>query len=107
MQRLIYISSAAAELDASDLNAILASARTNNRHNNVTGVLLFHDGAFIQVLEGRAEDLDTTFARILRSSRHDGLIVLSRTDVSDRLFTGWHMAFSRPERHVDTRRRRV
>lgn len=101
MQRLIYISSAVAGLGPSDLTSILESARANNLRDDVTGVLLYHDGSFIQVLEGQAEVLDVTFARILRSSRHDGVIVLSRTDVADRLFSGWHMAFSRPERLVD------
>lgn len=100
MKRLIYVSSAIADLGAAELTGILESARAQNRANGVTGVLLYHDGTFIQVLEGRAQDVDATFARILRAGQHDGVLVLSQSEVPDRLFDGWHMAFARPDRFV-------
>ena len=98
LKRLIYISSAVTELVPAQLRDILNGARANNRKHQVTGLLLYHDGTFIQVLEGQANTVDTTFARIRRNGLHSGILILSQAEVSDRLFAEWHMAFAQPNR---------
>lgn len=97
MKRLIYLSSSVGLLSGKDLHGILRSARQNNRDHGVSGLLMYHDGSFLQLLEGEATDVMTTFFRISCDRRHRGVMNLSDTEVEDRLFPDWSMGFARPE----------
>ena len=74
LRRLIYISSASGKFGQADLDAILAISRKNNSARGLTGMLLFHDGCFFQVLEGEAAIVERTFATISNDTRHGGVI---------------------------------
>ena len=52
MKQIIYISSAAKKMDDDDLLDILKTSRENNKKNDISGMLLYDNGSFIQVLEG-------------------------------------------------------
>jgi len=97
MKRLIYLSSAWDQFQPEDLASLLAVARRNNIRDGLTGVLLFHDGSFMQVLEGDAEAVDRVFRRIRKDGRHNRILVLSQTEGVTRLFPGWAMALARPD----------
>jgi hypothetical protein len=91
---LIYGSSATRDLSKADLVDILNTARENNKRLNVTGMLLFKDGNFMQVLEGEAETVDALYQRIKRDPRHHQILLISRRPVESRNFGEWEMAFS-------------
>jgi hypothetical protein len=48
-----------------ELKQILRKSQANNAVNNLSGMLLYSDGSFVQVLEGSAEDVDTTYFKII------------------------------------------
>jgi hypothetical protein len=50
-------------LDDDELQNILSLSRKNNQMKNVTGVLLYGNGQFIQLLEGDRDLVDKTFQR--------------------------------------------
>jgi hypothetical protein len=52
MKNIVYVSAAVKLLDDDQLFDILSSSRKNNAERDVTGVLLYSEGVFIQVLEG-------------------------------------------------------
>ena len=89
--RLMYISSGRRKFDAGELQEILAVSRKNNAEIDVTGMLLYLDGNFLQVLEGKRDDVEALYARILLDRRHRGAITLSGVEVEDRLFPDWAM----------------
>jgi len=70
-------------------------SRRNNARVAVTGMLLYHDGNFMQALEGPREAVTRVFGRIERDARHGGSLVLLQADRPQRLFTEWSMAFRR------------
>jgi hypothetical protein len=72
---------------------ILASARRNNAAHGVTGALLFSDGCFAQVLEGRREDVEGVFETIQCDPRHCDVTILHLHEVERRSFGAWSMAF--------------
>jgi hypothetical protein len=72
---------------------ILASARRNNLRTGVTGALLFNSGVFTQVLEGRREDIETTFKNIQQDKRHRDIQLLSIVPIKTRVFPNWSMGF--------------
>jgi hypothetical protein len=90
--RLTYVSSASRGFAPVVLEAILAAARANNTAEGVTGLLLFHDGNFLQTLEGDEQAVRRIYARIEHDPRHGGCIVLERRSVPSRLFGEWAMA---------------
>lgn len=100
MLQLLYISSARREAVPVDLDALFAQAQTNNRRDEVTG-LLFTDGhRFLQVLEGSKATVEDTFLRIIADPRHHALVLLSRREIDVREFGSWSMA----RRSFDTAR---
>ena len=95
LDSLFYVSSAARSLDADALEAILTTARRNNLRNGITGILLHHEGNFVQVLEGESGNVARTFARIAADPRHRGLLTLHRGAIARRGFAQWSMAYRR------------
>ena len=80
-------------MSGQDLALLLLQAQKTNGQNNVSGMLLYSEGSFIQLLEGTKEAVDSTFARILRDTRHHHCQVLLRQHISARLFENWFMGF--------------
>ena len=52
MIQLSYISSQSHPLTSDEVKKILEKSILNNSLKNVTGMLLFYNGSFLQVLEG-------------------------------------------------------
>ena len=94
--RLIYSSEAAPGLAAAELEVMLAESRVRNRAHGITGVLVFVEGAFLQILEGEKDDVLDLMQRIERDSRHRGIKVFYEEDVEGRAFTSWSMAYLSP-----------
>jgi hypothetical protein len=78
---------------ASQVREILATARRVNAERGVTGVLLFSDHCFAQVLEGPPDAVATVYAAIQRDPRHRDLVVLHDHPVNRRSFGAWSMGF--------------
>ncbi len=92
MRQLVYISSAVSDFDEKSFSGILASARRNNAEDDVTGVLMYQQNQFFQVLEGPDTKVHDCFARISADSRHRGIIKLFDEPVENRCFSKWSMA---------------
>lgn len=94
MKQLIYLSSAAYLFNGDELAEILTVSRVNNRRSDLTGLLLYSHGTFIQVLEGPEEKVNTTFERILHDERHKNIITLINITTLQRDFSEWSMGFT-------------
>jgi hypothetical protein len=90
---LIYVSSARAELGVEALKNILSSSDSHNTQLQVTGMLLYFNGSFMQVIEGEEAAVDETYARILLDPRHTGVILIERKPIETRSFSRWSMGF--------------
>jgi hypothetical protein len=90
MIQLIYASRPFG-FDNAMLNAILMDARRCNERDGITGALICRADLYLQLLEGPQEMVDATFQRISRDRRHVGVKVLSRREVTERLFPRWAM----------------
>lgn len=95
LTQLIYVSTAEIELDHAALSDILSSCVRHNQQNQITGMLVYWRGNFMQVLEGSADAVDETYQRICKDTRHHGLILLERSEIEAREFSAWHMGFRR------------
>lgn len=93
MKRILYISAASGDLTESDIACILAASRRNNRDNDVTGMLLYLDRGFMQILEGPEEAVNATYARIAGDGRHSHVIALWSEQTETRIFPNWTMGY--------------
>jgi hypothetical protein len=94
--RLIYSSEATPGLAAAELEEMLAESRIRNQVYGITGVLLFVEGAFLQILEGERDDVLGLMERIERDPRHRGVKVFYEQEVDERAFASWSMAYLSP-----------
>lgn len=92
--RLVYASRAVlpvlAKFDAT-VQDILRSAQANNARMDVTGLLIAHQGWFIQALEGPRRNVSIVFAAIGRDLRHAQLEMMDAGPARSRLFGRWSM----------------
>lgn len=93
LRQIIYSSAATDRVSPADLLSVLAAARKNNTEAGITGMLLFHAGCFLQVLEGPVEAVETTYARIHLDRRHTNVKLLFRGKILEREFGDWSMGF--------------
>lgn len=93
MFQLIYSSRGSKPYSAGELRKLLAISRRNNLRVDVTGMLLYHEGTFLQVLEGEEQDVIKVFERIQQDERHEEILLLQRKEIEERSFDGWEMGF--------------
>ena len=93
MNYLIYISSAVKLMAEADLVAILNTSRDNNQSKNITGMLIYSDGTYIQVLEGEEQDVEEVYQKIIKDPRHKSIIKLADGQLTKRNFPDWTMGF--------------
>lgn len=93
MHRLIYCSTATHLLSKQELVDILAKAREKNSRLGVTGMLLYKDGNFMQVLEGEDAVIHELYETIRQDPRHHSATILLDDAAQERLFPAWTMGF--------------
>ncbi len=91
--QLVYISTATQRHDEAALTKIMESASKKNEPDGLSGMLIYCDGNFMQVIEGEPEAVDATFARISNDLRHKEIVVVSRLPIDERSFGQWSMGF--------------
>lgn len=94
IRQLIYSSVYTGSDSDADIHAILSKSRVKNAVRDITGFLLFSEGAFLQVLEGAPHSLQDLMRVISQDPRHSDIVLLQDNQVSQRLFAGWNLAYS-------------
>ena len=95
MIQLSYVSSAARPMTAADLLAILQQCYGHNALHDITGLLLYGNGTFLQALEGDEAVVAPLYERIMRDPRHARVTCLARQTIATRHFPGWSISFRR------------
>ena len=93
MLSVIYVSVADPLIRDEDIAAILLASRRNNKRHALTGALIYNGHNFMQLLEGRADEVETCLATIGRDPRHFGMVTLIDEPIDQRHFQDWAMGF--------------
>jgi len=91
--QLLYRSKAAPRLTHEDLVSILGKSRKNNPERMVSGLLIYRQGWFLQILEGPKEQVMERYHVIEKDPRHTDVKILASTQQFPRLFTDWSMGY--------------
>ncbi len=97
LEQVVYVSSSQGMLPPGELRDILKVSRRNNARDEITGLLLYEDGNFFQLLEGEHDKVEACFERIGGDPRHSGVIVILREEIKRRSFDDWSMGYVRPQ----------
>jgi Sensors of blue-light using FAD len=93
MTELVYASAGRHPFSPKELTELLTKARGNNQGLGVSGLLLYHRGSFLQVLEGEESVVTPLYDKIAKDPRHHRCIVIKRETVVKRSFADWSMGF--------------
>ena len=80
--------------DHDEMVYLLDIIRTNNKKLNVTGMLLYDDGSFFQVLEGDKAAVNSLFNIIEKYPRHSKVSKIVEEPIVSRSFSEWTMGYS-------------
>jgi Sensors of blue-light using FAD len=92
--QLVYASNAAKPFEEEPLKELVAAARTNNARLGITGLLLYKNASFFQVIEGEEGKAQRLFEKIRQDKRHQSVVMLHRRPVELRSFPDWSMGFT-------------
>lgn len=92
MLSLTYASRAVEPFDADAMSALLRHSRENNTRAGLTGMLMYKEGRFMQVLEGEDDAVRRLYAIIAADPRHDDVRMLLDDQIPERRFAEWSMA---------------
>jgi uncharacterized membrane protein (DUF373 family) len=95
MIQILYISVATDPMSSEELVRLLQQCRESNASKGVTGMLLYGNATFLQVLEGDEEVIEELLEKIRRDPRHRDLQVLYRKKIEQRQYSDWSMGFKR------------
>lgn len=91
--QLVYVSTAVRAMTPGDLVSLLVEAREKNERNHITGLLLYKNRSFMQLLEGSERSVREVYAKICVDPRHKWVRTLMTGPTAERDFPQWFMGF--------------
>ncbi|MGN6394758.1 MAG: BLUF domain-containing protein [Mucilaginibacter sp.] len=93
MYYIIYLSAGTDWFSQAELEELLQVSVKNNKRDNITGLLLYAEGNFIQLLEGEEAAVRQTYHKISQDPRHKGITKITDGQLETRTFPHWAMGF--------------
>ena len=90
---LSYLSEAVSDMSFLGLMRLLESARAFNQNNDITGILLYDNQQFGQILEGEYANVMKAWKRVQEDKRHHRVELLEIREISERSFPEWLLRF--------------
>ena len=90
---LSYLSEAVSDMSFLGLMRLLEAARAYNLKNGVTGILLYDNQQFGQIIEGERTNVMKVWKRIQDDKRHHRVELLEIREISERSFPDWLLRF--------------
>jgi hypothetical protein len=98
---LSYTSNAVGEISFLGNLRLLAHSFLNNQKHNITGLLIYKNKQFAQVIEGDEDAIESIWNKIQRDTRHKDIQLLSLEPIDNRSFTKWSMLFPESEKVIE------
>jgi hypothetical protein len=83
------------DFGAAGLAALLAECREKNSRAGLTGVLLYRDATFFQVIEGDRSVVEALIERLVKDKRHERVTKIILEAIEERAFAQWTMGYSK------------
>ncbi len=93
LYQLLFTSIARNDMGDVELHELLVESARNNIQNDLTGMLAFRDGVFLETLEGERIRVFEAYDRILADDRHEDVQLLELGPIEARSFSTYKMCF--------------
>lgn len=93
LHTIIYSSREKTVFSDVETAGLLDGARAFNNNQDISGILLYFDRVFFQVLEGPRDSIHKLFDKIQADSRHQSVTMHIDEPLEARLFPNWSMAY--------------
>ena len=90
---LSYLSEAVSDMSFLGLMGLLQTARALNQKSGITGILLYDNQQFGQVIEGERANVMKAWRRIQSDKRHHRVELLEIREITERKFPDWLLRF--------------
>ena len=101
---LVYSSSATEDFSQAELSALLDQAQQKNTQCGITGMLIYYQREFMQVLEGDKAVVLTLYKSICHDGRNRQNYLMWEEPITQRQFGSWSMAYLAPAQSADADR---
>lgn len=104
LRQILYFSNEAFAMNDGDLHGLRGESLTNNSLFGVTGLLLYVDRIFVQVIEGPDAAIGQLYTNIRQDERNKEVVEMFDRGIDARAFPAWSMGFHSPgaaERNAD------
>ncbi len=88
-----YVSSANPNLSEEDVIDLFEHVNDFNNSHDITGVLLYAETNFFQLIEGEEEEIKSLYSRIENDSRHSNIIKFVDKSIKGPAFDGYISRF--------------
>lgn len=91
LSQLVYVSKRNANCTEEEITDILEACKKNNPGLGITGILMYNENKFIQLVEGDSRTIMNLYDKIKDDSRHSNCIMVSLSPIKEKTFPSWHM----------------
>ena len=91
---ICYVSTADSTVTSENVHTVFDGIIDKNLERSITGILLFSQGNFMQIMEGELDKLSELYQAIQEDPRHHHLIEILSTPIKDRIFENYQTGFS-------------
>ncbi len=89
-------------MSEAEITRIGVTSGENNQQEQITGLLVYFEKLFFQVIEGEDDKVNRLFAKIGADPRHNDILRLkTEYNITERLFPGWSMKTINLDDNVD------
>lgn len=92
MRRVVFFSTATAEMSESDLLDMYDVAKSITAEHDITGLTIYYKKNFCHIREGDTNEISKSIVRTEQSPWHYNLSIVSDGEVSNRRFPKWFLA---------------
>ena len=92
MYELLYASLATDSITGPEVKKILQASKANNEKHGITGMLVYSETEFVQLLEGEQIAVKTLYNKIRQDKRHRNTKIFYEGAIRSRSFDSWAMA---------------
>ena len=93
LHTILYISTMKIDYSNDSIKKLLEIFTSNNKKNNISGLMLYYERNIIQCIEGSKEDVYRLYNNVENDQRHFNIIKVIDEQISKRNFINWDLAF--------------
>ena len=97
---ICYVSTAAPNLSKKEIGDLLRTTEEKNNRRDFTGIFLFSQGNFFQILEGEKEQVEALFSKIKEDPRHYDVLIIFQKETGDGKFDRYTSSFTSEDARI-------